>query len=143
MWRKYAALNVADRPLIVEATALLMLVGIGLRVVPFRVLRRLLDDHARVFSTTTSVSQDVIDRISWAVAAVARRFAEPTMTCLVQALAVDAMLKRRGHVAQLRLGVRTLTPFEAHAWVECGGHIVIGDRQDLATYSILSAPTRS
>jgi hypothetical protein len=143
MWRKYSSLHVADRLLIAEAAALLMIVGIGLRVVPFRLLRRLLDSHASAFPAATPASQDVIDRISWAVAAVARRLPERICACLAQALAVDTMLKRRGHAAELRLGVRTPTQFEAHAWVECGGHVVIGDRQDLETYSVLSAPPHS
>jgi hypothetical protein len=143
MWRTYSALDAADRPLVAEAATLLAIAWVGLRVAPFRVLRRLLDWHARTAPAATPASFDVVARISWAVAAVSRRFPERTMTCLTQALAGAAMLKRRGHAAELRFGVRGVTPFEAHAWVECEGRVVIGDRHDLAQYSVLAVPPGS
>jgi hypothetical protein len=70
-----------------------------------------------------------IDSIRWAIAAVARQM--PSATCLVQALAADAMLRRRGIGADLRFGVRRLptgdVPIEGHAWVECEHGETIGE----------------
>jgi hypothetical protein len=40
--------------------------------------------------------------------------------CLEQSLALCFLLRRRGHDAVVRLGVRPY-PFAAHAWVECNG----------------------
>lgn len=48
-------------------------------------------------------------------------------TCLPQALAAVAMLRRWGHRADLVLGVRTAPVFEAHAWVEVDGAVVVGE----------------
>jgi hypothetical protein len=54
------------------------------------------------------------------IAAVAKRIpGKPT--CLPQALVLQAGLRRRGIESLLRLGVRQVEPFEAHAWVEVDG----------------------
>lgn len=47
-------------------------------------------------------------------------------TCLVRALALERLLRRRGFEgAEVRIGVRRQDGgFSAHAWVECGGEIV-------------------
>lgn len=52
----------------------------------------------------------------------------PHASCLVQALALRRMLERRGAACDLRLGVARSRrgDFEAHAWIECGGKILIG-----------------
>lgn len=45
------------------------------------------------------------------------------------------MLRRGGHAATLRIGVRsTESPFAAHAWVECDGLLVAGDTERLGEY---------
>ncbi|MEJ7810643.1 MAG: lasso peptide biosynthesis B2 protein [Gemmatimonadaceae bacterium] len=53
----------------------------------------------------------------------------PRASCLVQALAASALLERAGHVASVRIGVARdgRRGFEAHAWVESGGRVVVGD----------------
>jgi hypothetical protein len=52
-------------------------------------------------------------------------------TCLVRALAADAMLRRRGHAPEIRFGVRTpetgATGIEAHAWLDLSGAVVLGE----------------
>jgi hypothetical protein len=52
----------------------------------------------------------------------------PRATCLVRALAAQALLARHGHPSQLRLGVARGADraFEAHAWLERDGQILIG-----------------
>jgi Transglutaminase-like superfamily len=51
----------------------------------------------------------------------------PGATCLAKARVGCAMLNRFGYPAEIRLGVlKKLSELEAHAWVECGGMIVIG-----------------
>jgi hypothetical protein len=47
---------------------------------------------------------------------------------LVRALAAQAMLNRRLHGARVTIGVAKNAPsgIAAHAWVICGGRIVIG-----------------
>ena len=68
----------------------------------------------------------VIDDTSRAVQAAARFV--PAATCLTQALALRALLARRGRPSTLTLGVRhPARSVEAHAWLEADGRIVLGD----------------
>lgn len=58
----------------------------------------------------------------------AARFCPLPPTCLVQALVADALLKRYGHSATLRIGVlKSEGRLNAHAWLECPGGVLIGD----------------
>lgn len=52
----------------------------------------------------------------------------PRASCLTQALALQALLGRAGTGSQLRIGVSRSArqDFEAHAWLECDGRVVIG-----------------
>jgi hypothetical protein len=45
----------------------------------------------------------------------------PGATCLTKSLALAWMLRGRGVVAEVRIGVKTTGGFDAHAWVECDG----------------------
>ncbi len=64
----------------------------------------------------------------------------PRATCLPQALAAEALLRRAGHPADLRIGVAKTGPGRllAHAWVECRGRVIVGDLPErLADYAPL------
>ncbi len=140
--RKFVSLDRRDRRLVFEAAGLMTLVWAGLRVLGYPRVRQLLDRHAAPPTALASLSarQDV-EPICRAIAAVGARFGPAT--CLVQALAGDAMLRRRGVTSILRIGVRVAegdpTPFEAHAWVECEGAVVIGVVEHLADFGVLGA----
>jgi hypothetical protein len=58
---------------------------------------------------------------------------------LIESLAAHAMLRRRGVECALKLGVRRAerSPFTAHAWIEHGGAVVLGQVDDLAEYAPL------
>lgn len=154
-WRKVRALSAADRRLLAEAGALLVLVRIGLWIVPFRTLRRLLPSllsplpdgrEERKAYEGLSGAANTPTRVSWAIRVVSRRL-PGLMTCLVQALAADAVLRRRGYAPRLRIGVRERgsqgsRPLEAHAWVECDGVLVVGGLENLPDYVVLSASER-
>src|SRR5712692_821797 len=125
-----------------EAAAMLALVRTGLWAFPFPTLRRLLTPSPR-----SPLSPASPERIAWAVAAIARRFPR-FLTCLVQALGTDVVLRRRGYPSELRVGVRKPAderpkPLQAHAWVVCQGRVVAGELPDLEGYVLLSAPGTS
>lgn len=66
------------------------------------------------------------EHLAWAVT-VASRFV-PGATCLPQALAGKALFRLEGYAADVHVGVAR-TPdgqFQAHAWLESGGRVVIG-----------------
>ena len=59
----------------------------------------------------------------------------PGSTCLVQALAGQWLLQGEGYAPQLRIGVSKAEGFEAHAWVELAGKVLIGDAEYSARFT--------
>jgi len=119
---RFLHLPAADRALLVRSVLWLGAARLALWLLPFRVVRRLLGRAARPTSTAGATTE----RITWAMA-VAQRFV-PRATCLPQALAAEALLTRGGHRAELRIGVIKTDEgrLVAHAWVESGGRVVVG-----------------
>lgn len=121
---------------------MIALVWIGLRLLRFPTLRSTLDRYAGAVSTPHRQSDAAaIEQVRWAIAAVASMF--PAATCLVQALAADAILRRRGVACELIIGVDvrrdSAVPFQAHAWVHCNGAVVIGAIDNLEDFKVLCA----
>jgi hypothetical protein len=84
------------------------------------------------------------NQIVAALAAAGRRMPF-TSTCLVEALAAEAMLRRRGFEPTLVLGVArpAETRLSAHAWVEVQGEVVVGRLDHLPSYAVLRTPGAS
>jgi hypothetical protein len=121
----FLALPRAERRLLVAAAGLLGAIRIGLWVLPFRSV------HGAIRALgarppTRDGKGPPAERIVWAVGAADRLV--PRTTCLVRALAAHALLARHGHASQLRLGVAggAGRRFEAHAWLERDGRVLIG-----------------
>jgi hypothetical protein len=131
-------LSAADQRLLVTAALLQVAIRLGLVVLPYRRLRGLVDRLARV-SPRHRLAHPSPERIAWAVTQASR--AVPGAACLTQALAARVLLERRGHAAQVRVGVMRAagSGLLAHAWVESEGHIVLGGT-DLGRYIPLSEP---
>jgi len=140
--RRFLALGGAERAVAAEAGALLAFVRVTFWLLPFRVLRQALHRYSTLLNRTDG--RVPATRVAALVASVARRFPTP-VTCLAEALAAEAMLRRRGYEPALRLGVRRADAavFDAHAWVECDGRIVIGEVAELGDYAVLEARGRS
>lgn len=135
-WSGFRALDAERRRLVLEAAVTLALVWVGLRAMPLGQLRRHLDAYSRRRPARAATSTAAI---AWAVQAAGRRF-PPGRACLVEALAADAMLRRRSYHSEVRLGVRKKTDgsfLDGHAWVECDGVVVVGGVDDLDTYGQL------
>lgn len=134
---KFLNLPPAEQFLLVKSLALLAAIRIGLWSLPFRTLRRLLTHLTRTNPRLLGADQPPIDRICWVVSAASRYVFRAT--CLTQALATQALLRRRGHPACLRIGVAKgeKERLDAHAWVESRGQIVIGDSADLSRFAPL------
>ncbi|MBI4500160.1 MAG: lasso peptide biosynthesis B2 protein [Gemmatimonadetes bacterium] len=144
-WHKLSALSLGDTLLLAESAAFIMLVRIGLRFLPHRSLQRLNHDHVVSAPPVYARDRGAPGRIAWALGALAPRLPGKN-TCLIQALAAHAMLRRRGYPSELRIGVSGKDPagaIKAHAWVECEGRVVVGDLEDLTAYSVLTAPKPS
>ena len=70
----------------------------------------------------------------WAITRAGRYL--PGATCLVRALAARELLARSGLCAELRIGVAhdERGRFEAHAWLEYGGRVVLGSPDDATRF---------
>lgn len=69
-----------------------------------------------------------VDRAAW--------FLPGTSTCLHRALTARILLAQQGWDAELHIGGRHDTEgvFEAHAWLEYEGHVILGSLPALDTY---------
>ena len=130
---KFWRLPAADRALLFKTVLWLGATRFALWLLPLRVVRRLLARAAR----PTFGTRPTKERIAWAIS-VAQRVV-PQATCLPQALVAEALLTRGGHPAELRIGVMKTARDRllAHAWVESGGRIVVGERRALLRYTPL------
>lgn len=123
----------------IEAAAALLIVRIGLWTLPFSTLTRLLDRLATPAERQKRAAE--AGRIGRIVEGVARRL-PLGMTCLVEALAARAMLRRRGYDSRVRFGVRSAKSrrtIESHAWLECDGLVVVGAIDALQEYAPMKA----
>ena len=138
--RNFFRLPPADRRLSIESWFLLWVVRLGLWLIPFPTLNRILD---RGSTPKPGVPAAAPASIDFAVRAVIRasRFV-PKAACLTQALAARSLLRRRGCPAVLHIGVlkNEKSVFKAHAWLTCGGKVVIGS-QDEEIFTPLLART--
>ena len=126
--KRFFELTADDRCLLVQAFALQTAIAVGLRVLRFDVLRRLVDG-----SSGSRVDHPVDlwhtgKRVARAVA-VSSRYLGTASTCLTEALAATVLLDRRGCPSHIAIGVRLShqASFKAHAWVEVRDSVVLGD----------------
>ena len=119
--RKFLSLTATDQRLFITSALLLGVVRLGLWLLPFRTLQRLLADMTRTPTALQIIDQSSIDRVSWAVTVASRHV--PAATCLTQALTTQVLLGRRGCPTTLRIGVTRgeRGEFQAHAWVDIRG----------------------
>jgi transglutaminase superfamily protein len=136
---KFARLRPADRWLFLRIFTALVRVRLALWFRPF--------DRVREYAGRLGEKRvpDMSDRLSahdlTSLVTVAACYI-PRATCLTQALVADALLRRYGYAPELKIGVgRDDNRFQAHAWVEIDGKVVIGDLPALDQYTPLPTPT--
>lgn len=121
-----------------KTTILVILIRIGLWVLPFRVMRKLIEknNNTKLQPSTWPTPE----QITGSVLISSQRV--PQASCLTQALAAKYLLQKYGHPAELRIGITrsSNSQFEAHAWVESNEKIVIGGtKTDLEQFTELPA----
>jgi|SRR5215210_7353404 len=125
--RKFLLLPTPYKWLLIKATVLLETIKLGMRLLPFRNMHRLLARAADATARLRRADHTSPEKIGWAVD-VASRHTPGLKTCLTQALATQVLLTQHCHPALLRIGVARgeRGEFQAHAWVESEGKVVIG-----------------
>jgi hypothetical protein len=110
-------LQTIQRKYLREAALMLTLARLAVRFVPSSLIFSWANHRPR------RINRFAIDEVDWIAWAVERVSNKPWMNvlCLPRALAVHAMLRRRGIASRLCLGVaRDGQKLIAHAWVETG-----------------------
>lgn len=125
--RKFLRLPPTERRLLIRAVLLVGAIRLGLWLLPFQRLQRLLAQVRQAPTGFLKAARSSPDRVVWAVR-VASRSMPGARTCLTEALSVQVLLVRQGQRAHLRLGVArgAAGRLRAHAWVESDGRVVIG-----------------
>jgi hypothetical protein len=143
--RKFLARSWPDKVLLVRAFTLVSAVRMGLGVLPFQTVQRLVS-HPRVQRRDVPyplrAEQDYQRRVVGAVEAIGRRLLGDK-PCLVQALVAQRLMRRGGYDSVLRIGVaKDGRELLAHAWLERQGRVVIGGHASPVRYKPL-APVSS
>lgn len=125
---KFFALTPPDRTLLMSAMAPILIIRIAMWTLRFARVRRIADAMSR--RVRADAERPSAERIAWAVAT-ASRVVPRAGNCLVRALATGIVLNRHGYPSELKIGVMKPVGggFEAHAWLESEGRVVIGDFQ--------------
>jgi hypothetical protein len=120
----------AERILFIKALCVLVGVRVGLSLLPFPRFQAVFGRiRAAIGVRRDTAAPPSIAQLVWAV-----RFASiyvPNPTCLTQALAGQVLLEHHGYPTRLLIGVapddKGKAPFQAHAWLESNGTVVIGE----------------
>lgn len=168
MWARYKLKQFRKQKILLLVTAFIVIgaVRIGLWVMPFRTLVKLLKRVSKTPSykiaseletdnldTDKSVSSSLsfsggfyraerqfckVRRIVWAIN-VASCYMPGKTKCLARALATQVLMNWHRYLCKLFIGVNK-TPgdgFRAHAWIEYQGRVIIGNLTDLSQFTPL------
>ncbi len=127
--RKFARRSWVERRTLVLATALLLITRVTLSLLSFR---RTLSLAARLGRARRRPTEPThLDRWIWALRVAGNRLF-PGRPCLPQALVAHLVFRRAGYPSEIRIGTRRGSEGEliAHAWVESGDRVVIGEIDD-------------
>ena len=130
-WSRLAELSWADRRLLARAAAMLAHAKLALPSVDFRGEREAVAAGACKPSPIELARAQAVARL----VGVAASRVPFRVACLPRSIVLWRLLRREGIPCELRLGARSGGgPFEAHAWVECGGVALAEDPDHLASY---------
>lgn len=139
--RKFFKLQPSDQWLLIKVYFLLMTIKIGLNVLSFHDLRRLINRWTIPVSTPVDDPFEM-HKVVKAIE-IGSRYTPGRSTCLVKALTGHILLTRRNIPVDLYIGVRRESKGElgAHAWVSNQGQVIIGDMENLDVYVPLTSPS--
>lgn len=137
--RKALALSWQQWFVLLCACGLLNFIRLLLWRFPFGKVRAWLAAFSSKWTTTTPGLTISVPFIAWAVSAASRHTPGGAM-CLVKALTTQLLLNHYGYTHQLHIGVtrNAQQVFEAHAWVEYEGQVIMGYLDNLDQFNRLT-----
>ena len=125
-WQRWRALESADRRLVVEAFASLLMARAALAFLPMQRIFRWLEQPTDE-SSEALAAFGTAERVRWAILA-ASRYGPLQFVCFPQALAAHAMLRRRGVRSVMHYGVRRSVDrrLRDHTWLEVDHRMLLG-----------------
>ena len=135
--RKFLSLTLGEKQLLLSSFVLLGLVKLGLLLLPFGALQRFLASISQVNSVKAKQCCAPTRETIAKVVNISSRYIPGGAKCLARALTTQVLMNQFGYSSQLRIGVAKSDggEFQAHAWVESQGEIVIGNLTDLSQYT--------
>ncbi len=133
---KFLRLPFNEKILFVRIWFLLAIIKLGLSLLPFTTLRKVLTVISPLIARGGEAWSE--DLLVWAVGAASRYV--PKATCLARAMVIQLVLKQSGRQASLHIGVNGAegNHLDAHAWVESQGKVLFGG-SNLSSYTHLLA----
>ena len=139
MMSRFLRLVPSERALLLRVLLLLAAIRLVLWVAPLSLLRALLSQPLIAAAFPPPLVHVPVERLAWAVQAASRPI--PAASCFTQSLALQFLLSRSGHASSIRIGVAKdpESGFQAHAWVDCGGQILLNRPEEVAGYKRLAS----
>jgi len=125
--RRVVTLSWGERQLLVTVAVSLVMSRALLTTAGLDRTHRVIDRVVRVLPPNTTIQDP--EEIPWAVNATAE-CVPLYFSCLMRAIVGERLFAKNGYRTELHLGVTKDTGFEAHAWVEHDGEVVVGDLDD-------------
>jgi hypothetical protein len=134
--RRYRTTSQHELGLLVSALATVVTARVALSTLPFRVIARVVARSPRTADDGGPTPEAIADAVRSAAVLV------PRSTCLVQALAGQALMRHYGHRSQLSIGVARAGPgqFNAHAWLETTNGGLLGAENLDGLTTLLTSP---
>lgn len=121
-----------------HTAVLIVCMRMGLWLLPYKRLCKLVDHLSRTSRPRRSLSHAEKKQVIWAVRSLSKRMM-PDKPCLTQALVLKWRLQKAGEESDIHIGVRKNEDgeFAAHAWLEQDGQVLIGGKTSPFQYSRL------
>lgn len=120
----FMALKPEDKKLVLKTFFLNYYVRIITWIYPFQKVRKIANDRGKHHKK----NQIELSRLIWAVNVTSHYVLRST--CLTKALTAQILAEQFGYNPTLRIGVmKDEEEFEAHAWLEYEGEVVLGDSE--------------
>jgi Transglutaminase-like superfamily len=136
--QKFFYLEPSKRRLLIVTFLLLNSIRVGFLFARFSFLQKVLNQFSTFHSDKSDHPSIEVDQIIWAIN-VSTQLSPGQAKCLARALTVHTLMKQQGYDPILQIGVikNAEEEFQAHAWLEYQGKIVVGELPNMEKYSKL------